>query len=249
MATDTAPVHPELEILDQLIAGLEAVIVESDETPLVILASDPPKKAVYRNLSFGVSSDAKKLHPCEAVFLDASRLVLRCPKTEIVRLTPVEVTVNAEKSGRGEAFSIVTGKAASIKRIRGGYEVEVDVTERRQVRITPSQRLRESLARNDAQGWNRWCQDIREGLELVGMDLQNADLQGFDLCCADLSGSDLSGANLTGAILSGANLTHCKLDDATVSGADFFRARMNRNQAGLLPLAGMLEIESVVFES
>lgn len=246
---DAIATHPELEMLDDLIAKLEAIIAESDESPLTIAAHDPAKKAQYRVLGNAAATGDKKPQPCEAVYLDEARLVLRCTKTEVVRLMPLEVTVNAEKSGRGEAFSVVTGKVASIKRVRGGYEVEIEVAEKKKFRVPTSQRLREFLARNDAVGWNRWCQDVRDGLELMGMDLRRADLQGYDLCCADLTDSDLSGANLSGSTLAGAELANCKLDDTTVTGADFFRARMKRNQAGLLPLSGMPEMESVIFDS
>ncbi|MCC8180069.1 MAG: pentapeptide repeat-containing protein [Planctomycetes bacterium] len=242
--------HPELEALDRLIAKLEALITESDESPLVIEPGDPPKRAVYKLLGNAASTaTGRKPIACEAILLNDSKLVLKSNKTELVRLTPLEVTVNAEKSGRGEAFSIITGKVSAIRRVRGGYEVDVDIHEKRKNRITPGQRLRECLGKSDAQGWNRWCQDIRDTIELMGIDLKGADLQGYDLCCSDLSGADLTGANLNNAILAGADVSQCVMENVSVAGTDFFRARMNRNQAGLLPLSGMLEVESVVFDS
>lgn len=239
--------YPELELLDELIVGLEALITEADETPLTIALNEPPKRAFYRIVAAGAAD--RKLKAGEAIFLNGDKLVLRCDKTEVVKLTPLEVTIQAEKSGRGETLAIVVGKAQNIKRVRGGYEIDIDVLEMRKTRITPGQKLRECLAKNDIQGWNRWCQDIRDTIELHGIDLKKADLSGYDLCCSDLEGADLSGANLTGTLLAGADLSQCKMDNVTVSGTDFFRARMNRSQAKLLPLSGMPEVESVVFDS
>lgn len=240
--------YPELELVDKLIYGLEALIHESDETPLSIAVNQRPKRAVYRIVG-AASPSERKINTSDAVYFDAIRLVLRCNNTEVVRQTPLEVMVQAEKSGRGETMAIILGKAQNLKRVRGGYDIEVEISEMRKTRITPSQKLRECLGKNDAATWNRWCQDIRDSIELMGMDLQAADLAGYDLCCADLSGSNLTGANLTGANLAGADLTHCTLDKATVTGADFFRAKMQREQAPLVQLSGMPEVESVIFDS
>lgn len=239
----------ELELVDELVTQLEALITEADETPLVIDAGIPPRRAVYRIMGNAVGAVDRKPKTGDAVFLDAAKLVLRCNKTEVVRQTLLEIAVQAEKSGRGETLAIISGKVQALKRVRGGYDIEIDIGEMRKTRITPGQKLRECLGRNDVAAWNRWCQDIRDSLDLMGMDLKHADLSGYDLCCADLTNSDLSGANLGGAILSGANLAGCKLDKVAVGGTDFFRARMNRSQASLLSLSGMPEIESVVFDS
>ena len=239
---------PELEVVDGLIASLEAFIHESDETPLSIDSSQRPKRSFYRIL--GASGPVeRKINAADAVYLNASRLVLHCNNTEVVRLTPLEVMVQAEKSGRGETMAIVQGKAMNLKRVRGGYDIEIEISEMRKTRITPGQKLRECLTKSDATGWNRWCQDIRDSIELMGMDLRKADLNGYDLCCADLTGSDLTGANLTGTILAGAELSHCIMEQVTVSGTDFFRARMNRAQAPLLQQSGMPEVESVIFDA
>lgn len=238
---------PELELLDQILSGLEALIQESDEAPLSIGANQKPRRAVYRILSASAPSEKKSFFG-DAVYLDSQKLILRCTNTEAVRLTPVEVTVQAEKSGRGETVAIIAGKVGELRRVRGGYDIDIEIGEMRKVRTTPSQKLRECLDKSDAASWNRWCQDIRESIELVGMDLRSVDLGGYDLCCADLTGTDLSGANLTGAILAGADLSQCAMDKALVTGADFFRARMNRAQAPLLNQSGMPEIESVIFE-
>lgn len=245
---DSALTFPELELVDTLIDCLEALIHEADETPLAIDSTMRPRRALYRILSATSPSD-RKANFGDAIYLDSERMVLRCSNTEVVRLTPLEVMIQAEKSGRGETTAIIKGRARSPKRVRGGYEIEVEIAETRKIRVSPSQKLRESLHRNDSAAWNRWCQDIRDTIELMGMELQGADLSGYDLCCADLTGSDLTGANLTGAILAGAELSHCGLDGVTVAGTDFFRARMNRSQAQLLPLSGMPEVESVVYDS
>lgn len=245
--SETAVDFPELELIDTLIAGLEGLIAEADETPLSISVAGAPKRAVYRILGAGLATD-RKPKAADAVHLDEKRLILHCAKTEVVRQTPLEVAVQAEKSGRGEVMAVITGKVTGLKRVRGGYDVEIDIGEMRKTRITPAQKLRECLGKGDVPAWNRWCQDIRDSLELIGMDLRRADLSGCDLCCADLTDADLSGANLTGTTLAGADLTRCKLDQVTVSGTDFFRARMVRSQSALLPLSGMPESESVVFE-
>ncbi len=238
-------ITPELETLDQLIAGLESLIVESDESPFTIAPNEPPRRAVYRILGNTGALD-RKPKIADALFLNEARLVLRCIKTEVVRMMPLEVMVQAEKGGRGETLVVIIGKVHGLKRVRGGYEVEINVMETRKSRITPGQKLEESLRKNDAAAWNRWCQDIKESIELVGMDLRKADLTGYDLCCANLAKTDLSGANLTNAILAGADLTNCNLEGAVVTGADFFRATMRRDQAALLTQSGMPEVESVV---
>lgn len=239
---------PQLELVDSLIAGLEALLVESDELPLSIKLSDRPKRVVYRLLGNIVMSD-RKPKIADAVYLDETRLVLHCSKTEVVKAMQVEAAIQAEKGGRGETTAIVTGRVAGLKRVRGGYDIEIDIKEMRKTRVSPDQKLHECLGKNDPAGWNRWRQDINDNLELMGVTLKNADLSGYDLSCADLTGSDLTGANLTGTILAGADLSHCALDDATVTGADFFRAKMNRAQAPLLAQSGMLEVESVIFDS
>ena len=241
-------VYPELALVDELIGKLEALITESDETPLAISTAEQPKRSVYRIIGNSAIPD-RKPKPAEAVYLDESHLILRCAKTEVVRQTTLEIAVQAEKSGRGETMAVVIGKALSLKRVRGGYDIDIEITEMRKTRVTPGQKLRECLGKNDPAAWNRWCQDIRDTMELAGMDLKKADLSGYDLCCSDLSGADLTGANLTGAILAGADLSGCTLEKATVTGADFFRAKMTRAQAWLLPLSGMPEVESVIFDS
>ncbi len=239
---------PELELIDSLISGLEALIHESDETPLTIDVKDKPRRLVYRIIGTNTPAE-RKLHAGDAIFLNSDRLILRCASTEAVRMSSLEVTIQAEKSGRGETIATIRGKVKEMKRVRGGYDLEVEVSDSRKTRITPSQKLRECLGKGDSVAWNRWCQDITGHMELVGMDLRNADLTGYDLCCADLTGSDLSGANLTNAVLAGADLSHTIMDNVTVTGTDFFRARMSRSQAALLPLSGMPEVESVMFDS
>lgn len=239
---------PELELVDKLIAGLEALIVESDETPLRIESGSAPKRATYRILNMAAVTD-RQLYHGEATYLDGATLVIRCQDTPAVRLTRLEVTVLAEKSGRGEVKAIVEGKVRELKRIRGGYDIDVEVNEMRKVKTTPAQKLRTCIVKGDVTGWNRWCHDITGTIELMGMDMRMADLNGYDLCCADFSGSDFSGASLSGAILAGADLSHCIMDRVTAVGADLFHARMNRSQAVLLQQSGMPEVESIVFET
>lgn len=239
---------PQLEMVDSLIAGLEALLAESDEMPLNIKITDRPKRAVYRLLGNIVIND-RKPKTAEAVHLDGTCLVLHCSKTEAVKAMQLEAAIQAEKGGRGETTAIVTGKVLGIKRVRGGYDIEIDIKDTRKTRVSPEQKLHECVSRNDAAGWNRWRQDISDNLELTGATLKGVDLSGFDLSCTDFAGSTLVGANLSGAILAGADLTHCLLDDAVVSGADFFRAKMTRAQAPLLAQSGMLEVESVIFDS
>lgn len=245
---EAAAEFAELELIEKLIAGLEGMIAEADETPLAIETGGRPRRASYRVLGNAAVASDRKIQAAEAIYMDDKRLVLRCNKTDVVRLTELEITVQAEKSGRGETLAVVNGKVLGLKRVSGGYDIGVEIGDVRKSRITPGQKLRECLDKGDATGWNRWCQDIRDSLDLTGMDLQKADLSGYDLCCADLSGADLGGANLSGAVLAGADLARSNLEQATVAGTDFFRARMNRSQTQLLSLSGMPEVESVVFE-
>ncbi len=245
MAEAAAQEFAELSLVDELIAGLEALIAEADEAPLSIDASQRPRKSVYRNL-IAANLSERKLRPCDAVHLDEQRLVLRCNSTEVVRQTPLEVTIQAEKSCRGETVATIIGKVREIKRIRGGYDIEIDISETRKNRTTPSQKLRECLARNDAATWNRWVQEITGNLELMGMDLKKADLAGYDLCCADFTGSDFTEAKLGGAILGGAILRNCVLEKVAVAGADLFMAKLDRVHAPLVVQSGMPETESVI---
>lgn len=238
---------PELETIDRLISGLESLIHESDETPFTIDLTQKPRRAVYRILSGG-SVGERKPKTGEVALLTGSSLILRCAVTEIVRLTPVEVLVHAEKSGRGEVTVTARGKAREIRRVRGGYEISVEIEDTRKNRLTPGRKLEDCVRKNDPAAWNRWCQDIPGAFELTGLNLRNADLNGYDLCCADLSGTDLSGANLAGAILAGADLRKCIFEQTSVLGADLFHAKMHRSQAGLLKQSGMPEVESVVFD-
>ncbi len=143
-------------------------------------------------------------------------------------------------------MATVTGKGREMRRVRGGYEIDVDIAETRKNRTTPGQKLRACLDRSDPAAWNRWVQDISGSLELMGMNLKHVDLSGYDLCCADFTGSDFTGANLGGAVLSGADLRKCVLDQVNVAGADLFRARLDRAHAPLVRLSGMPEVESVI---
>lgn len=241
-------VFAELELIDQLIAGLEGLIAESDESPLVIAAAKDAKRASYRILN-AVPGGDRQPKTGDVIYLAAGKLIMHCAKTGIVRQAYLEVTIQAEKSARGESLAVIKGRAQGVKRVRGGYDVDVDIEEARRTLITPGIKIRECVEKGDAAGWNRWCQDIRDTLDLGGMDLSGADLGGYDLCCADLSGTDLTGASLAGASLAGANLSQCKTDRVAVTGTDFFRARMSRAQAWMLPLSGMVEVESVIFDS
>jgi hypothetical protein len=235
----------ELGLVNSLISGLENLITESDSVPLVISSPDQAKRAAYVILN--ATTLDRKPKPAEAMALNESRLILHCNKTDLVKQANLEVTIQAGKNGRGENTAVVTGRVLGLKRVRGGYDIEIGVGELRMSRITPGQKLRECLGRKDTAAWNRWCQDILDEIDLTGMDLRQQDLSGYDLCCADLSGSDLTGANLAGTILAGANLRQCKLENVTVTTTDFFHAVMHRGQVQLLAQSGMPEIESVVF--
>lgn len=240
---------PELELIDSLIAGVEALITESDETPFYIDMHQAPRKAFYRIFNSGIRGQSdKRIYHADAVFLNDECLILRCNDTSVVKQMQLHATVQAEKSSRGEVLVVMQGKVRELKRIQGGYDVEIEITETRKIKITPAQKLRDCILHNDVTGWNRWCNDIPGSLELTGTDMRMTNLSGYDLCLADFTGSDFTGANLSGAIFAGAVLRDCVLENVTVTGTDFFHARMNRSQAALLQQSGMPEIESVVFD-
>lgn len=246
MMIEAAGVGSQLDILDNLISKLELLITQADEEPLVITYQDPPRRAIYRPIGNIASTFDRKAKSAEATLLDEGKLVLRCRKTELVRLMSVEVMVLGGKNGRGEVSFIITGTVGGLKRVRGGYDLDITISETRRVQVTPGQRLRESVEKNDSGGWNRWCQDIKDTINLAGINLANADLAGYDLCSTDLTGADLSGADLTNAILAGADISHANLDQAKVTGADFFRAKVRQEQVRLVVLSGMPEKESVI---
>lgn len=237
----------QIDILDDLISRLEFLITKADEEPLTISTSDKPKRSFYRPLGVLASSFDRKSKISEAIFLANDKLTLKCTKTELVKLMKVEVTILGGKNGHGEVSFIIAGVVSGMRRVRGGYEVDITIDESRRVQVTPGQKIRESVENNDVAGWNRWCQDIKDNLDLTGINLANANLTGYDLCCADLTDADLSGADLTNAMLAGADLSRTNLDAAKVVGADFFRSKINRGQAALLSQSGMPEKESVIF--
>lgn len=248
-ATEMAStMFPELDLIDSLINGLELLLTESDETPLRIETTDRPKRATYRILNV-TSPTERRMHAAEAVYLDGSTLILRCNDTQAVRQTQMEVTVRAEKTGRGEVIAVLAGKVRELQRVRGGYDVALDILDMRKHKITPAQKLRDCVNHGDAAGWNRWCHDIVGIIELNNMDLRSVDLNGYDLCCVDFAGSDFTGANLSGAIMAGSDISQCILENVTAVGTDLFNARMNRAQAALVQQSGMPEVESVVFEN
>ena len=78
-------------------------------------------------------------------------------------------------------------------------------------------------------------QAVKEGVNLSGADLYEANLSGANLSgsnlyLAYLSGANLSGANLSGADLSGADLSRAYLFGANLSGADLSGAKgINKN--------------------
>lgn len=239
---------PELELVDSLINGLEALIAESDETPLKIELNQRPKRAVYRIVNV-TSPSERRSYSADAIYLNDTTLILRCNDTQAVRQAQLNVTIQAEKSGRGEVVAVILGKVRETRRVRGGYDLDIEILDMRKNKLTPAQKLRECINHGDVAGWNRWCHDITGSIDLMGMDLRMMDLNGYDLCCADFSGSDFSGANLSGAIMAGADLSHCIMEKVTAVGADFFHARMHRSQAVLLQQSGMPEVESVIFET
>ena len=238
---------PPLELLDEIIGKLELLITQADETPLVITLQDPPRRAVYRPIGNVSNSIDRKHKLSDVVVLNTEKMMMRCKKSELVRLMSVEVTVVGGKNGKGEVSFIFLGLVTGQRRVRGGYETDIDIKEMRRVQVTPGQKLRESVERDDVAGWNRWCQDIRDPIDLSGIDLSNATLAGYDLCCADLTGADFSGCDLSNAILSGANLSRTNLDEVKVTGADLFRVKINRKHAALISASGMPEKESVIF--
>lgn len=238
---------PELELIDQLILRLEQVFLEANDTAIRIDAGEPPKRAIYRILNAAAGSHAPRPVAAQALRLDDTQLVLFCNVTEIVKGSLLDVSVQARKSGRGESQALIRGKATGLRRVRGGYEVDIYIEKMRRSVTTPGQKLQECLGKNDMAGWNRWCAEITDTINLTGLRLVKADLQGYDLCCADLTGTDLSGANLTGANLSGSDLARTRLDNAIVQGTDLFGARMNRRAAWAVQQSGLLETESIAF--
>ena len=236
-----------LELLDDIIGKLELLITQADEKPLVITAQDPPRRSVYRPIGNVSNSIDRKPKPADVIFLDTVKMTLRCNKTVLVRLMSVEVTVVGGKNGRGEVSFIFTGSVTSQKRVRGGYETDIDIKEMRRVQITPGQKLRESVEKDDATSWNRWCQDIKDPIDLSGINLARSNLSGYDLCCADLTGADFSGCDLSNAILAGADLSNANLEAVKVTGTDFFRVKINRKHATLISASGMPEKESVIY--
>ncbi len=239
-------INQNLEILDDLIARLELLITQAEATLLFITLQDKPKRAIYRPIGNIANSVDRKPKIANAIFLNEERLIIKCTKTELVKLMGVQTTVSGGRNGKGETSFIITGVVQGLKRVRGGYEVEINIDESRRIQVAPGQKLRESLEKGDSASWNRWCRDIRDAIDLTGLNLVNADLAGYDLCCADLTGADLTGADLSNALLAGADLSNTKLDDVRIAGADLFRAKLNRNYGYLIASSGMPEKESVI---
>ncbi|MEM7579089.1 MAG: pentapeptide repeat-containing protein [Cyanobacteria bacterium P01_A01_bin.80] len=118
------------------------------------------------------------------------------------------------------------------EQIESGKLKEVDGLPVKDIKI-----LGESFLDNES-NVEKWSlvREIRrqgaKGLNLIGVDLSDADLSGVDfrgadLNDADLSGADLSDADLSDADLSGADLSDADLSDADLSGADLSGADLN----------------------
>jgi uncharacterized protein YjbI with pentapeptide repeats len=81
--------------------------------------------------------------------------------------------------------------------------------------------------------WNAWRQlHLNERVDLIAVDLSNADLRGANLSGAEIFSADLSGANLFEAKLNGASLSETNLSGADLSRADLTDA--NLSNANLL---------------
>ncbi|MDR3211692.1 MAG: pentapeptide repeat-containing protein [Planctomycetota bacterium] len=236
-----------LEILDMLVSGLDTLINQDNESPLRVSANDETRRSLCRPVGIVSPTLDRKPRAMDVVFLDDKRLILRSLKSDFVKQMRLEATVMGDRTGKGETNAVILGTVMATRRVPKGYEVEAEISEYRRIHVTPSQKLLESTASNDMAGWNRWCQEITDTIDLVGVSLSGVDLSGYDLCGADLSGADLTGADLRGAALSGADLSQAKLTGAKVSGADLFRATLAESQREVLDKTGMLEKESVVF--
>jgi len=234
----------EVELIDRLIARLNAIVETPEDVAFQSGPDVAPKPATFRFTH--KSSRDTRLHPAEAIAADPESVTL-VSKQDAVRQMPVEVRIVMGKTGRGEVFRVVDGVVRQTRRVSGGYEMAIQVTSTRREQVTAEQRLREALARDDAAQWERWCADLTDGARLVGADLKGARLVGYDLARADLAGANLAGADLAGADLAAANLEKTVLDGARVAGTDFFRCRISSAYASLVAASGTPETESVVF--
>jgi len=235
-----------LEKLEDLIQKLESAPEQPRGEEFAIAPGQPPRQGAFRVLAEAYANRLeRKPRPAEIRMLAQGKLVMRS-HNDVARGAQIEVTIVAQKSGRGETVCVAQGQVTRAQRISGAYEIEMTVASQSSSTIPVQRRFLEYAATGDAASWNRWYADVEEGALLRNLDLARMNLVNFDLCCAHLCGSDLRGANLSNANLSGADLTGCNLDGVLISGADLFRAHLPRRYLGLLVACGMVEVESVL---
>ena len=233
----------EVELIDNLIKRLNAIVEAPEDIEFRSGPGAPPKPATFRLTHKNISD--RRLHAAEVVAADHESVVL-ISRQDAVRLMSAEVRIVMGKTGRGEVFRVVEGAVKQTRKVPGGYEITIRITASRREQTTACEHLREALLRNEPGLWDRWCANLADGACLAGADLRGAKLGGYDLAGADLSGADLSDADLSGADLSAANLEKTNLDRVRVAGTDFFRSRLPAKYAGLAAASGTPEIESVV---
>ena len=76
------------------------------------------------------------------------------------------------------------------------------------------------------------------GADLINVDLRGANLRGAKLRGANLTGANLTGANLTGANLTGAYLTSADLTGAYLTSADLSSADLSGAKLSHVDLSG-----------
>ncbi len=235
-----------LDKLEALIQKLENTSEQTAAEEFTIAPGQPPRPGSFRVISEAYARRLeRKPRPAEILVLAQGKLTLRS-HTDVARGAQIEVTVVAQKNGRGETVYVLQGQVTRAQRISGAYAIEMAVARQSASAIPAQRRFLEYAAAGDAASWNRWYADLEDGAVLRNLDLARMNLANFDLCCAQLCGSDLRNANLSNANLSGADLTACNLDGVLISGADLFGARLPRRYMGLIVACGMVEAESVV---
>ncbi len=239
-------VTDELSKVEKLIAVLEEAIESTEDIEFVASNHSEIKQATFRvnNISFGSISDRNTLRSA-MVSRISEGLVEMQVKENIVKGFDIDIIILFAKTYDGEIVYEIEGSVISSKKITGGYDLQVEMSSIVK-KINPANRkLLECVASSDYAEWNRWSFDLKEGVNLVNLDLTNKELKFFDFCQANLKGSDLKNSNLSYSNLSGANLEECNLENINFTGTEIFGATIPRKYMEVIVDSGIVEIESI----
>ena len=233
--------------LDNLIAQLEQAVADISLADFLASPALPPRSGIV-TLERNAYTGRESLQPMPIqVYSIKDGLCTFQSQDTLVRGQNLKLEIRMVRDAHGDTILAASGTVTKVAKIPGRYAIQVQMNEMERT-VEPVQRIFMQYAQQgDFAPWNRWSEELKEGVSLRGMVLTGMKLAYFDLCGADLTGCNLRNANLTEANLAGANLTGCNLAGTTFDGADLFGATIPRKFMGVLYSAGLIELESILF--